>query len=239
MKNIFLAFLLLSSTLANAQTIFELIDQKDYAKLRLVTKRINGYNDRGQFPLFYATIKNDTTAFNILVANGANVNQLTRFGNSNNNATCMTFAAQEGYMGIVKTLLDNNVNIESREEHGCTPLRIAARNGQTDLVKYLISKGAEIDTKANDGATPLEHAAAKGHIDIIELLLQHGANINHQDKELDTPIGEAAAYGHFDTVKYLLSKGANKNLRNKNNLTAADRARNAGQRKVVELLSAN
>lgn len=232
-------FLLFVAKLVSAQSIFELIDRKDYVQLSLTTKKINGYNATGQFPLFYATIKNDTTALKILIGKGANVNQLTRFGNTNNNSVCITYASQEGYLEIVKILLYNNVDLEYREDHGCTPLRIAARNGQTDLLNYLISKGAEIDSKANDGATPLEHAAAKGHLDIVTILLDHGANVNHQDKELDTPIGEAATHGHLEVVKYLLTRGANKNLQNKYQLTASDRARNAGQKKVVEFLNGN
>ncbi len=233
---ILFTFFLLFSKLLNAQTIFQLIDAKNYDKLSTITKKINSYNSLGQPPLFYATVKNDTTALKILIKNGADLNQLTKLGH--NNATCIYYASQEGYVDI-KILLEYNDNIESNEVHGCTPLRIAAKEGHVNVINYLISKGAVIDTKGDDGATPLEHAASKGHIDVVTILIKNGANINHQDNELDTPLGEAANYGHIEVVKYLLINGANKLIKNKYNYTALDRAQIAGQKQVIEILNSN
>jgi ankyrin repeat protein len=139
-KIIIIAFVSFFSNLTNAQNIYELIDKKDYKTLSIVTKKVNTYNSVGEFPLFYATSKNDTAALKILIQNGADVNQITK--NHHNNSACITYASQEGYVSIIKILLDNNVNINFIGVHGCTPLRIAARNGQTDVVRFLIASGA-------------------------------------------------------------------------------------------------
>jgi ankyrin repeat protein len=64
---------------------------------------------------------------------------------------------------MVKLLLEKGVELESKEEHGWTPLSCAAMNGHETVVKLLLKKGAELESKDERGQTPLSKAAENGH----------------------------------------------------------------------------
>ncbi len=68
------------------------------------------------------------------------------------------------------------IEIDARDDNGCTPLHAAAGMGNTALVALLIDNGAEIDALDNDDRTPLQLAAENYNEDAVSLLLNHGAD---------------------------------------------------------------
>jgi ankyrin repeat protein len=233
----FIFILLVSYSTAHAQKIFKAVKSKNYAEVeRLVSKgaNIDQYNSAGLFPLWMAAGENDTTMAKLLIRLGAKVNQFIDQGDGSLNS--LHIACQEGYLPMVRILVEAGSSVNEKGVAGFGPLRIAARNGWIEVVRYLTEKGAMVDAKARDGATALSHACAKGHVEIVKYLLEKGANVNNQDKEEDTPLMEAARVGNLELAKLLVSNGAKLDMKNKKKQTAVEVAKEQGQNIVANYL---
>ncbi len=82
-------------------------------------------------------------------------------------------AAEQGHIEIVKTFLNNNADIEAKNDNGYSPLILgmflnplwnfkmkkifclAAYKGNQEIVKELLNNNADIEAKDYDGNTPL------------------------------------------------------------------------------------
>ena len=237
-KIVLLALIVCFSNNIFGQKIIDAIRAKNYEEVKILLEKgtkPNKYGKKGLFPLWVACAENDTAILKLLIKFKADVNQKTDGEYPNGG---LHFAAQEGFLDIIKILIENGANVNSLGVVNHSAIRVACRNGHLDVVKYLLEHGAVLDDKlGNDRATPLEGAAGQGHLDIVQYLVEKGANVNHQDKELDTPIGEAALKGHLDVVKYLLEHGANPALKNDKGYDAAYRAKISGHPQIAKFLA--
>ncbi|KAH6983913.1 hypothetical protein EDB80DRAFT_625396 [Ilyonectria destructans] len=84
--------------------------------------------------------------------------------------TPLSWAAQEGHEAVIKLLLENGADLESKDNSGWTPLSLAAQEEHEAVVKLLVEKGADLESKDNSGRTPLSWAAREGHAAVIKLL---------------------------------------------------------------------
>ncbi len=84
-------------------------------------------------------------------------------------------AALTGRKDIVKVLLDNGAEVDTRADDGRTPLMLAAAKGDADLVAALLAVGAEPTLVDKSGATAAALAAAKGYNDLANRLQQSPA----------------------------------------------------------------
>ena len=93
--------------------------------------------------------------------------------------TPLSWAAENGYEGIVKLLLgQEGVNPDSSSKSRRTPLSLAAENGHEGMVNLLLGReGVNPDISDRSGKTPLSLAAENGHEGIAKLLLgREGVN---------------------------------------------------------------
>jgi ankyrin repeat protein len=100
-------------------------------------------------------------------------------------------AAANGDTARVRTLLDDGVNVNTRDVHGMTALQSAAMNGHTSTVRLLLQKGA--DPQGYDEA--LRAAALNCHPAIVQLLLFQGLHphaVLNKDKEGHTTLWHIA-----------------------------------------------
>eukprot|EP00163_Fabomonas_tropica_P024054 TRINITY_DN4160_c2_g1_i2.p1 TRINITY_DN4160_c2_g1~~TRINITY_DN4160_c2_g1_i2.p1 ORF type:complete len:106 (-),score=7.57 TRINITY_DN4160_c2_g1_i2:56-373(-) len=82
-------------------------------------------------------------------------------------------ASAEGDYERVHSLLENNVDVNTRDKHGFSALHHACGNGQLDVAKLLIHAGADRDARSyEDGITPLFWACDSGFYDVVLFLLQ-------------------------------------------------------------------
>ena len=82
-------------------------------------------------------------------------------------------AARNGNLNRVKTLLNQGVHVNSRDEHGATPLHWAAWMGRLNIIQELLRRGAHLNPRTRSGMTPLHIAS---HIYPVHALLKAGAN---------------------------------------------------------------
>ncbi|KAI3573658.1 ankyrin, partial [Fusarium oxysporum f. sp. albedinis] len=66
---------------------------------------------------------------------------------------------------------ERGVDLESKDNNGCTPLSRAALHGNDTVVKLLLAKdGVNRDSRDNSGQTPLSHAVIWGRDAVAKLL---------------------------------------------------------------------
>src|SRR5258705_13671604 len=96
-------------------------------------------------------------------------------------ADALAAAARKGDAAIVKKLLDDGVDVNTRYRYGATVLAYACDRGHVDVVKLLIDRGADVHVKDTFyNATPLTWAVSPAmgrkpqHVDVVRLLLAKG-----------------------------------------------------------------
>jgi ankyrin repeat protein len=77
---------------------------------------------------------------------------------------------------VVRLLVNrNDVEANSTDSHGQTPLSFAARGGHKAVVNLLVSRDdIAANSKDNDGQTPLFWAAREGYEAVVRLLARSG-----------------------------------------------------------------
>ena len=135
---------------------------------------------------------------------------------------------------MIKFLIDNRCNLESKDHFGNTPLIRSADSGFLEIVEYLIEKGANVNSADTTGYTPLICACINGHFGVVKLLLEKGADINQPDNDGFTPLMHASQNDRVKIVRYLLKKGADKTVKSKRDYMALDLCH---KDKIKELLN--
>ncbi len=79
-------------------------------------------------------------------------------------------AAFWGYTEIVELLINNEVDVNAKDDYGCTALHDAAEYSHLEITKMLIGRGPDMNALDNNGDTPLDLASGK----IADLLRKHG-----------------------------------------------------------------
>lgn len=118
-------------------------------------------------------------------------------------------AANNGYIGVIKSMINNGVdiNILSINDHK-TPLMIACEHGYIDVIEGLISIGADINFKSDKNVTALMVACYNGYIDAVITLLNSNANVNDCDVNGKSVLMYAIQNGNCNIINHLLVYGA-------------------------------
>jgi ankyrin repeat protein len=138
---------------------------------------------------------------------------------------------------VVKVLLArDDVDPESKDNYGRTPLSWAAGNGHEAVVKLLLDQGIEINADGGKGAfDPLQAAAYGGHEAVVQLLLDKDADIRKEGL-YGTAFGAAAFAGHKAVIEQLLDHETDKNLVDSHGRNALHLAPRGGHIGIVNYL---
>ncbi|OQR94196.1 hypothetical protein THRCLA_08229 [Thraustotheca clavata] len=119
---------------------------------------------------------------------------------------CLLRKAHRGLLQDVKYLVQEvYVDINYRNETGCTALHMAASTGQLDVVSWLLSyQGIRANLLDHNAQSAIHYAAFYGHLPVIKILLEHCVPLHIKDKTGRLPHVGAAINGHLHVVKYLL-----------------------------------
>ena len=158
-------------------------------------------------PLVYAVRADDLDSVKVLLAAGADVNQVTGYGWSP-----LLVATQNRYYRLGAYLIDHGADVNLANHGGWTPLYLATDNrniesgdypvrkgdmDHLDFIKLLLDKVANVNARMKDstetrtvftnqwldenGATAFLRASQSGDLVLMKLLLAHGA-----DPKIDT-----------------------------------------------------
>jgi len=94
---------------------------------------------------------------------------------TSSSCTALHVATQFGHKKIIERLLSSrDLDIDTTDQQGMTPLHIAISRGYEDICSYLINNGASINISTKQGRTCLHLAANAGSTDVVDLVIQTG-----------------------------------------------------------------
>ncbi len=182
----------------------------------------------GLTALVYAARANDLDSVKVLLAAGADVNQVSDYGWSP-----LLVATQNRYYKLAAYLLDHGADVNLPNKGGWTPLYLATDNrnieggdypvrkadmDHLDFIKLLLDKGANVNARMKDttetrtvftnqwldenGATAFLRASQSGDIVLMKLLLAHGADPKIDTALHVTALQVAAGIGWVEGITY-------------------------------------
>jgi ankyrin repeat protein len=186
-------------------------------------------NDGGALTaLIYAARANDLETVKVLLAAGADVNQVSGYGWSP-----LLVATQNRYYKLGAYLLDRGADPNLPNKGGWTPLYLATDNrniengdypvrkgdiDHIDFIKLLLDKGANVNARVKDstetrtvftnqwldenGATAFLRASQSGDIALMKLLLSYGADPHIATELKVTALQVAAGIGWVEGITY-------------------------------------
>ena len=117
-------------------------------------------------------------------------------------------AARAEDASTVRTLLEQQVDVNAAEVDGTTALHWAAYQGDAETARLLLAAGARTGIANRYGVTPLALAAERGDARIVGALLKAGADPNAALPEGETVLMAAARAGGVDALRLLIAHGA-------------------------------
>lgn len=165
-----------------------------------------------------------------------------------NQRTAVLLATMHDDFWVFEAIAKNfkeEIDLNSKDAQGNTPLMIAAFLGKKRIVEYLLKHKANIEEKNHKGQNALWLATITNQDGITELLLKKARAMGilenyvneRKDEKSYTPLMVAAEKGLYKALKVLLKFGANTELANDYRQTALFLAVMAEQKDVVwELL---
>lgn len=192
---------------------------------------IHSRDSQGNTPMHWAAKSGDIELMSILQHYGASLDDETL---NESRMRPIHWAASEGKLSSLRFLLDNNVDLNSQDSHGCTPLIIAAQHNQITCLIFLMRNGANMDLRDGNGDSTAHWAAYKGHCELLGVL----AYTRPQDLILgdhfgQTPLHLASLRGYLDCVEYLVTYcRCDSLLTDRNGSSSLDLAIKKGHRKI-------
>lgn len=195
--------------------------------------KINARDDLGRTPLIWAAERGHIDTVKLLLHYGAKVNikdssgasaLIAAFSNGHievaellkDNGATLTSKDRErtfhsacyyGKLEVVKSFVEQGVNIEVPDSEGYTALHDASGEGHDDIVEFLLQHGANVNARSHDGWTPLLRACLRDKIQTMSKLLSYGADINARNNRRQTVVDIAASRGNVPLMEFLKEHG--------------------------------
>lgn len=135
----------------------------------------------------------------------------------------------KGFERLAKLFLDKDLDINSQNNQGKTPLLIACEDGAYPQIMILIENGADVKISDNENNTIL-HLAILNITDdfdyVLNAFVSKGLDINSQNKDGNTGLhilaGNKEISNQHLKIEMLLETGANPDIKNNQGKSARD-----------------
>ena len=191
----------------------------------------------GYTPLLAAVYYRNVEVAQLLVDAGADINATLDDG-----AGALHIAIQNKDTAMFSLLLEREINSNSHNHYGFTPLHEACGLGLEYEVEQLLVRMVDpshsLDKDSLIDGTPLYSAATGGYYRVMQRLLDHGAAIDKvgPGNILGSALMTACAEGHSVAVKLLLSRGAALKVEGSRFGSAMETARAFRKEEIVRIL---
>ena len=152
----------------------------------------------GQSALIYAANNGNAPITNLLLENGANVNDQDNEGN-----TPLMIASERGHPETVKLLIESGANMNAQDNYKRTALMKASEEGRLEVVAVLLEKGADVNAKDKWNKTAIFHAIDQGNENVVPILLKNNIDLTVKNKAGVTALEYAKAQEDDDIVKLI------------------------------------
>ena len=122
-------------------------------------------------------------------------------------------AVEEGDREALRSLLEENVDVNLAQADGTTALHWAAHRNDLEAAGLIIGADANVNAANDYGITPLSLACINRSDAMVEKLLQAGADPNSTQWTGETVLMTCCRTGTLTAVKSLLTHGADPNRR--------------------------
>lgn len=150
--------------------------------------------------LHNAAYRNRLETAALLISKGADINQGNDIG-----YTPLMAAAREGFVDMVKLLIDHGANVNAATTNlGDTALTLAITySPPNEIVDLLIQRRANVNHVTLTGSSPLTQAAWTGNAHAVRLLLERGADPKFTNKKGKTALDNATDKGHEEVARII------------------------------------
>jgi len=147
---------------------------------------VNAKDIKGRTPVDVALRRDHSEVVKLLIEKGADVS--------------LHVVARIGALAKVKSLIEEEADVNAENLKGETPIDIAMMSNRKDVVELLIEKGAELS---------IHVAAYLGDIDKVKSFIEKGTSVNVESgPRKRTPLYWAVKNKYKDVAKLLIDKGA-------------------------------
>lgn len=190
--------------------------------------RQRGLND--YTPLHWAAGDGDLAMVDLLLAHGADPNEITRIDDME---TPLEVASIAGHGAIVDRLRPLTTRLDWED---------ASRTGDVKVLARMLRSGHDIDIRDGYGQTALMRAAHAGHADAVDWLIAHGADLDHTSKFHLSALMLAVIAGHPRVARRLVAAGADPTITGTgapgfHGKTAADLATERGDKRLAAYIA--
>ena len=129
----------------------------------------------------------------------------------------VTLAAKSGCLAMVELMIQEDCDINARDENGWNALHFASHHGHYQVIERLISSEVSAKATTSRKETPLLFAVKGGHFAVAERLLRSGKDsnlINAQDEQGQQPVHHTVRAGSVEIFNLLMSNGGKINVEN-------------------------
>lgn len=194
--------------------------------------------ETGVSPFYVACKYGSVTIAKTLVKSGCKINDKFAYDYDYDKSVRFSFtplhiACTRRNAEIISLLLDNNANMNVKDDIGRAPIHYAIDNVSIDGVRLLIKAGADLLIKDIYGCSPLHYASMLGNMEIFNLLkflYVDDAILNHQTPEGLTSLMLACQFKHYFVSEELIKLGADTTIVDIAGLLAVHMAAHAGYR---------
>ena len=128
--------------------------------------------------------------------------------------TTLHFAATCNFVSTLDNLLNQGIEVDTRDKNGDTPLHRAAAYGASEVIERLIDRGADLSALNKKGRTPfLVSLKRNSNKMACEIFLKRGSSVHVADNEGNTALHFAVR--HPSVLKEIVKKGGGVNAVNK------------------------
>ena len=192
-------------------------------------------NWNGATPLHIAAQGNSCQITQLLLANGAHVNQQNIF-----DETPLHWAVKSNAYETAQLLINANVDVNQQNNlNGFTPLHIAAENRLYQITQLLLAAGADVNQQNKSGHSSLHCAVYSNAYKITPLLLAANADVNKLDKAGNTPLHFAVRDSNNRIILLLLAARASATIKNNHKKAPRELADNQVTRAIFDLVDIN
>jgi uncharacterized protein len=180
-------------------------------------------------PLHIAAAEGDLEMVEILLAHGADPNEITRIDDYE---TPVEVAAARGRQEVVDVLRPRTPRLDWEQ---------AAQSGDVAVLRRMLRSGHNVDAIDGHGLTALMRASHEGRADAVTLLIAQGAALDHTSKFGLSALMLAVICGHSRIARALVTAGADTAIRGTGapgflGKTAADLADEQGNKRLATFI---